>query len=211
MIDVYYWPTPNGHKIIIFLEEAHIPYKIIPVNISQKEQFKPDFLKISPNNKMPAIVDHAPQDAGQAIALFESGAILIYLADKTQLFLSNQLRERFASLQWLFWQVAGLGPMAGQNHHFNHYAPEKIPYAIERYINETTRLYTVLDKQLADQEFITGKYSIADMACYPWIVMHENQSQNLDQFPNIKRWFTLLSQRPAIQRAYEIGKEIAAR
>lgn len=211
MIDVYYWPTPNGHKIIIFLEEAHIPYKIIPVNISQKEQFKPDFLKISPNNKMPAIVDHSPQDAGQAIAIFESGAILIYLADKTQLFLSDQLRERYATLQWLFWQVAGLGPMAGQNHHFNHYAPEKIPYAIERYINETTRLYTVLDKQLADQEFITGKYSIADMACYPWIVMHENQSQNLDQFPNIKRWFTLLSQRPAIQRAYEIGKEIAAK
>lgn len=208
MIKLYYWTTPNGHKITIFLEEAGLPYKLIPVNISKGEQFLPPFLKISPNNKIPAIVDESPDDKGKPIAIFESGAILLYLAEKIDRFFAADLRGRSEVLQWLFWQMAGLGPMAGQNHHFSNFAPEKIPYAIERYVKETTRLYTVLDKQLADREFIAGHYSIADMACYPWIVPYERQSQRLDHFPNLEKWFHRMRARPAVQRAYEIAAEV---
>jgi len=170
MIDLYYWPTPNGHKITIFLEEAGVAYKIHPVNIGKGEQFVPDFLKIAPNNRMPAIVDTEPKDGGAPISVFESGAILLYLAEKTGKFIPGDIRGRTRVLEWLFWQMGGLGPMAGQNGHFNLYAPEKIPYAIDRYVNETNRLYGVLDKQLSKHEFVAGDYSIADMSSYPWIV-----------------------------------------
>ncbi|HWL72227.1 MAG TPA: glutathione binding-like protein [Geminicoccus sp.] len=202
MIDLYYWPTPNGHKITMFLEEVGLPYQIKPVNIGKGEQFEPDFLKIAPNNRMPAIVDHEPPGGGEPISVFESGAILVYLADKTGKFLPTD-RRRYDVLQWLFWQMGGLGPMAGQNHHFGRYAPEKIPYAIDRYVKETGRLYGVLDRRLADREYIAGEYSIADMASYPWIVPYENQGQNLDDFPHLQRWFNKIKARPATERAYE--------
>ncbi|MDP1735601.1 MAG: glutathione S-transferase N-terminal domain-containing protein [Sulfuritalea sp.] len=208
MIDLYYWTTPNGHKITMFLEEAGMPYRIVPINIGKGEQFAPDFLKIAPNNRMPAIVDHQPADGGAPLSLFESGAILLYLADKSGRFIAPDLRGRTETIQWLFWQMGGLGPMAGQNHHFTQYAPEPIAYAIERYVKETARLYAVLNKQLANHEFIAGDYSIADMACYPWIVPHERQRQNLDDFPNLKRWFAAIRERPATQRAYALAKEI---
>jgi GST-like protein len=208
VIDLYYWPTPNGHKITLFLEETGIPYTIKAVNIGKGEQFRPEFLAISPNNRMPAIVDHAPLEHGAPVSVFESGAILLYLADKSEQFIPADLRGRVEVLQWLFWQVGGLGPMAGQNHHFSRYAPEKIPYAVERYVNETNRLYGVLNKRLADREFIAGAYSIADMAAYPWIVPYEAQSQNLDDFPHLKRWFEAIKSRPAAVRAYERGAEI---
>lgn len=211
MINLYYWPTPNGHKITIFLEETVTDYRIIPVHIGRGEQFKPDFLKISPNNRMPAIVDHAPADGGDAISVFESGAILLYLAEKIGQFIPEDIRDRVEVLQWLFWQMGGLGPMAGQNHHFVKYAPEKIPYAMERYIKETSRLYAVLDRRLADREFVAGDYSIADMAAYPWIVPHQRQQQNLDDFPNLKRWFEAIRARPAVVRAYEKGAAISAK
>jgi len=209
MIDLYYWPTPNGHKITIFLEEAGLHYTIHPINIGKGEQFAPDFLKIAPNNRMPAIVDHDPKVGGQPISVFESGAILLYLAEKTGLFLSSELRHKVTTMEWLFWQMGGLGPMAGQNHHFNHYAPEKIPYAQERYIKETNRLYGVLDRRLAGRAFIADDYSIADMACYPWIVSHERQSQSLDDFPNVKRWFEAIKARPSVVKAYEKGAAIS--
>jgi GSH-dependent disulfide-bond oxidoreductase len=208
MIDLHYWTTPNGHKITIFLEEAGLPYRIIPVNISKGDQFKPEFLAISPNNRIPAIVDHKPKDGGKPVSVFESGAILLYLAEKTGKFLHNDFRRRLEVMQWLFWQMGGLGPMAGQNHHFGHYAPEKLPYAIERYVKETNRLYGVLDKQLADRAFISGDYSIADMASYPWIVPHERQGQKLEDFPHLKRWFDAIAARPATKRAYELAKTI---
>ncbi|TEA77612.1 glutathione binding-like protein [Allopusillimonas ginsengisoli] len=208
MIDLHYWTTPNGHKITLFLEEAGLAYKIIPVNIGAGDQFQPEFLKIAPNNRIPAIVDHAPADGGAPISLFESGAILLYLADKTGQFIPDTLRGRNQALQWLFWQMGGLGPMAGQNHHFNTYAVDKIPYAIDRYVRETGRLYGVLNKQLADHEFIAGDYSIADMACYPWIVPHERQEQDLAQFPHLMRWFSAIAQRPATQRAYALAEQI---
>jgi GST-like protein len=192
----------------MFLEEAGMPYRIVPINIGKGDQFAPDFLKIAPNNRMPAIVDHHPADGGAPLSLFESGAILLYLADKSGRFIAPNLRGRNETIQWLFWQMGGLGPMAGQNHHFTQYAPEPIPYAIERYVKETARLYAVLNKQLADREFIAGDYSIADMACYPWIVPHERQRQNLDDFPNLKRWFAAIRERPATQRAYALAKEI---
>ena len=208
MIDLYYWTTPNGHKITIFLEEANLPYKIIPVNISKGEQFRPEFLAISPNNRIPAIIDHKPTDDGAPIWVFESGAILVYLAEKTGRFLPSGFRQRVAVLEWLFWQMAGLGPMAGQNHHFSHYAPEKIPYAIDRYVKETNRLYGVIDRRLADREFLAGDYSIADMAAYPWIVPYERQGQDLNTFPNLKRWFDQIHNRAAVQSAYEKGKAI---
>jgi len=208
MIDLYYWPTPNGHKITIFLEEAGLEYQIHPIHIGQGDQFKPEFLKISPNNKMPAIVDHAPADGGEAISVFESGAILEYLADKTGQFLpQDDVRKRIHVLEWLYWQMGGLGPMLGQNHHFNRYAPEKIPYAIDRYVKETTRLYNVLNRQLEGKEFICGDYSIADMACYPWIVPHDIQGQDLDHFPALKVWFEKMSQRPAVQCAYRKAED----
>jgi GSH-dependent disulfide-bond oxidoreductase len=208
MIDLYYWPTPNGHKITIFLEETDIEYKLIPTNINSGAQFEPNFLNVSPNNKIPAIVDHHPADGNGPLAIFESGAILLYLAEKTNRFLSTQLRERAKTLEWLFWQVASLGPMAGQNHHFSHYASIKIPYAIERYVKETSRLYAVLNKQLADLQYIAGDYSIADMACYPWIVPYDKQQQNLDAFPNLKQWFERIQTRPAVIRAYQLRDQI---
>jgi GST-like protein len=210
MIELSYWPTPNGHKITIFLEESATPYHLAPVNIGKGEQFGEAFLKISPNNRMPAIVDTAPADGGAPISVFESGAILQYLAEKTGQFLPADMRGRFEAMQWVFWQMAGLGPMAGQNHHFVQYAPEKIPYAIDRYVKETNRLYGVLNKRLADREFIAGAYSIADMASYPWIVPYERQLQNLDDFPHLKRWFDAVAARPAVQKAYARGKEINA-
>ncbi len=206
MIDLYYWPTPNGHKITMFLEEAGLDYEIKPIDIGRGAQFEPDFLKIAPNNRMPAIVDHEPADGGAPISVFESGAILQYLAEKTGQFLPSDLRGRTEVMQWLFWQMGGLGPMLGQNHHFKVYAPEPLPYAIERYVNETTRLYNVLNRRLADREFVAGAYSIADMACYPWIVPYERQGQNLDDFPQLKRWFEAVRARPATVRAYEKGE-----
>lgn len=208
MIDLYYWTTPNGHKITLFLEESGLEYNIIPINISKGEQFAPDFLKIAPNNRIPAIVDHSPNDSGPAVSVFESGAILQYLAEKTGQFLSTDLRKKVQTLEWLNWQMGGLGPMAGQNHHFSIYAPEKIEYAQQRYIKETNRLYGVLNKQLSDRDFIAGEYSIADMACYPWIVPHQNQGQNLDDFPHLKAWFERIAARPATQRAYDKAKAI---
>ena len=211
MIDLYYWTTPNGHKITIFLEETGLPYRIVPVNISRGDQFKPEFLRISPNNRIPAIVDDAPAVGGRLVSVFESGAILRYLAEKTGKFLPKDLHGRVEVIQWLFWQMGGLGPMAGQNHHFNQYAPQKIPYAIERYVNETNRLYSVLDNRLADREFVAGDYSIADMASYPWVVPYERQGQKLDDFPNLKRWFETIRARPAVVRAYELAKKINVR
>ncbi len=208
MIELYYWTTPNGHKITIFLEEAGLPYKIIPVNISKGEQFDPFFLSFSPNNRIPAIRDLTPGDGGEPLGVFESGAILEYLADKTGQFLPCKTRPRFEALQWLYWQMGGLGPMAGQNHHFVQYAPERLPYAMERYIKETNRLYGVLNKRLEERDYIAGEYSIADMACYPWIVPHERQQQKLEEFPHLKAWFERMAARPAVQRAYAKAQEI---
>ncbi len=208
MIDLYYWTTPNGHKITIFLEEAGLEYRLKPVNIGKGEQFDPAFLAISPNNRIPAIVDHAPADGGKPISVFESGAILLYLAGKTGQFIPKDLRGQVQALEWLMWQMAGLGPMAGQNHHFANYAPEKIPYAIERYVKETSRLYAVLDKRLAGRAFIVGReYTIADMACYPWVIP-ERQGQNVDDFPNLKRWHASIRARPATARAYALVKQV---
>ena len=207
MIELYYWTTPNGHKLTMFLEEAGVDYRIVPVNIGTGEQFKPEFLRISPNNRIPAIIDHALVDGGDPLSMFESGAILLYLAEKTGRFLPADLRGRVEVLQWLFWQMGGLGPMAGQNHHFAHYAPEKLPYAIDRYVNETGRLYAVMNKRLADREFLAGAYSIADMASYPWIIP-ERQGQDLAEFPHLARWRAAIAARPATQRAYARAKEI---
>jgi len=203
MIDLYYWTTPNGHKITMFLEETGLPYRIVPVNINTGAQFDPAFLAIAPNNRIPAIVDHDPRAGGAPLSVFESGAILLYLAEKTGRLLPQELRGRVEVLQWLFWQVAGLGPMAGQNHHFSRYAPEPIPYAIERYVKETNRLYGVLNKRLADRPFLAGPYSIADVAAYPWVVPHERQGQRLEDFPHLQRWFRAIHDRPATVRAYE--------
>ncbi len=209
MIDLHYWTTPNGHKISLFLEESGLAYKVFPVNIGKNEQFEPDFLKISPNNRIPAIVDHDPADGGAPLSLFESGAILLYLAEKTGRFIPSDLRGRQEVSQWLFWQMGGLGPMAGQNHHFNRFAKEKIPYAIKRYVNETARLYGVLDKRLADRDFVAGSdYSIADMAIYPWIVPHTYQQQDLNDFPHLKRWFESIANRDATKRAYALAERI---
>jgi GSH-dependent disulfide-bond oxidoreductase len=208
MLDLHYWTTPNGHKVTIFLEEAALPYKIIPVNIGKGEQFKTEFLTVSPNNRIPALVDHAPADGGKPLAVFESGAILLYLAEKTGKFLSKDLRVRTDAIQWLFWQMGGLGPMSGQNNHFSNYAVDKIPYAMDRYRNEVNRLYGVLDKRLADRPFIAGEYSIADMASYPWIVPHERQGQKIADFPHLKRWLETIAARPAVVRAYDKVKEV---
>ena len=212
MIDLHYWPTPNGHKITLFLEESGLPYRIVPVDIGRGEQFKPDFLAIAPNNRMPAIVDHAPQDGGEPVPVFESGAILLYLAEKTGTFLPKDLRGRVAALEWLFWQVGGLGPMAGQNHHFRNYAAEKLPYAIDRYVRETNRLYGVLDRRLAGRPFLAGEaYSIADMAAYPWTKGWEGQGQNIEDFPNVKRWQEAIAARPATVRAYAVADTVRRR
>ncbi|GLQ98428.1 glutathione binding-like protein [Dyella mobilis] len=203
MIDLYFAATPNGLKARLFLEEAQLPYRPITVSLSKGEQFKPEFLAISPNNKIPAIVDHAPADGGAPITMFESGAIMLYLAEKSGRLIPTDLRGRTEVLQWLFWQMSGLGPMAGQIGHFNVYAPEKVPYAIDRYTRETSRLYGVLNQRLADRRFIAGEFSIADIACYPWIVPHRAHGQNLDAFPHLQRWFEAMAARPATLRTYE--------
>ncbi|MGP9827437.1 glutathione S-transferase N-terminal domain-containing protein [Ectopseudomonas khazarica] len=208
MIDLYYWTTPNGHKVSILLEEAGLEYRVRPVHIGKGEQFAPEFLRIAPNNRIPAIVDHAPVDGGEPIALFESGAILEYLADKSGQFLPRETRARFEVLQWLYWQMGGVGPMAGQNHHFVRYAPEPIPYAIERYVKETARLYGVLDRQLAGREYVAGDYSIADMAIYPWAKLWEMQRQRLEDFPNMAAWLERIGARPAVQRAYALVEKV---
>jgi GST-like protein len=209
-IELYYWPTPNGHKISIMLEELGVPYEVKYVNIGRGEQFEPDFLKISPNNRMPAIVD--PDGPGGApISVFESGAILQYLGRKYGKFYPADERRRVEVDQWLFWQMGGLGPMAGQAHHFRQYAPEKIEYGINRYTNEVNRLYGVMNKRLADRDYLAGDYSIADMASIGWVRPYENQGQDLDDFPNLKRWFEVVLARPAVQRGIEVGKEERAR
>jgi len=211
MIDLYYWPTPNGHKITLFLEEASVPYRIIPVDIGAGEQFRLEFLAISPNNRIPAIVDDAPAGSDAPVPVFESAAILVYLAEKTGRFLPPDLRGRKTVIEWLIWQVANLGPVAGQNHHFVTYAEKKIPYAMERFINETNRLYGVLDGRLEDRAFIAGdEYTIADMACYPWVVPWKRQQQNLDDFPALRRWFDAIRARPATVRAYAIAETYRA-
>jgi len=203
MIHLYYAATPNGLKIKLFLEEATLAYTPHLINLARGEQFNPDFLAISPNNKIPAIVDLSPSFGGGPVSLFESGAILIHLAESTGKLLPLDPRARLDTLQWLFWQVGGLGPMAWQMGHFRLHAPQPVPYAIERYRNETRRLYGVLDRRLADREFITGDYSIADIACYPWIVPHASHDQNLADFPNLQRWFDTIAARPATQRTYD--------
>jgi len=208
MIDLYYWTTPNGHKVTMFLEEAGLEYTIKPVNIGKGDQFDTAFLKISPNNKIPAIVDRKPLDGGKPISVFESGAILLYLAGKTGKFIPKDLRGQVEALEWVNWQMGGLGPMLGQNHHFSTYAPEKIPYAIDRYTKETSRLYGVLNKRLAGRNFILGKqYSIADMAAYPWIIP-DRQGQDIDEFPHLKRWKAAIRARPGTGRAYAKAKEV---
>jgi GSH-dependent disulfide-bond oxidoreductase len=208
MIDLYYWTTPNGHKITMFLEETGLEHRIIPVNIGKGEQFRPEFLEISPNNRIPAIVDHEPPDGGAPISIFESAAILSYLAEKCRRLMPTDLRGRAETMQWLIWQAANLGPMAGQNHHFGLYAPEKLPYAIDRYVRETNRLYGVLDRRLRDRAFLCGDdYTIADIAAYPWIVPWKRQQQNLDDFPNVRRWFETIRHRPATVRAYDLAAQ----
>ncbi|MDO9384784.1 MAG: glutathione S-transferase N-terminal domain-containing protein [Hyphomicrobiaceae bacterium] len=202
-IDLYYWPTPNGWKITIMLEECGLPYTLRYVNISKGDQFEPSFLAFSPNNKMPAIID-PDGPGGITISVFESGAILQYLGRKTGQFYPDDERARVEVDQWLFWQMAGLGPMAGQTHHFRNYAPEKIPYAIDRYINETNRLYGVMDKRLAGREFLAGDYSIADIACVGWVKLWEGQGQDINEFPNVKRWLETLLSRPAVKKGLEI-------
>lgn len=208
MIDLYYWPTPNGWKITIALEELGLPYAVRPVNIGRGEQFTPEFLAISPNNRMPAIVDHDPPGGGAPVAVFESGAILQYLAERTGRLIPADVRGRFEVMQWLFWQVGGLGPMAGQANHFRRYAPERIPYAIDRYTNEVNRLYGVIDRRLADREWLAGDYSIADIASWPWTRGYERYGQSLDDFPNMKRWWHAMDARPAVQRAVAVGREL---
>ena len=208
MIDLYYWTTPNGHKITLFLEETGLPYSIKPINIGKGDQFAAEFLAISPNNRIPAIVDHEPSDGQAPLSIFESGAILLYLAEKTGKFLSRDFRVRQQTLEWLFWQMGGLGPMAGQNHHFGNFAPEKIPYAIKRYVDETARLYGVLDKRLEGREFIAGEYSIADMACFPWVAAYTRQQIDINEFPNVKRWFNDIHERDATQRAYGLSEKL---
>jgi GST-like protein len=206
-IELHYWPTPNGHKITIMLEECGLPYEIKPVNIGQGDQFKPEFLAISPNNRMPAIID--PDGPGGApISIFESGAILQYLGRKTGKFYPSEERAKVVVEEWLFWQMAGLGPMAGQAHHFRGYAPEKIQYGIDRYTNEVNRLYGVLNKQLAGRDYIAGDYSIADMATYPWIRPYKNQGQDLTEFPHIERWYQRMRARPAVAKAVKIGEDL---
>lgn len=207
MIELYYWPTPNGHKITMMLEEAGLDYRIVPVNIGAGDQFHPDFLAFSPNNRMPAIIDTAPTDSGAPISVFESGAILLYLAHKTGRFGGATPRDHVEVLEWLMWQMGGLGPMAGQNGHFAIYAPEKITYAIDRYVNEVNRLYGVLDRRLADRTFVGGEdYSVADMAIYPWIVPWEAHGQTLADHPNLERWFQTVAVRPGTIAAYAKGE-----
>ncbi len=212
MIDLHYWTTPNGHKVTLFLEETKLEYRVLPVNIGKGEQFRPEFLRIAPNNRIPAIVDQTPAGGGAPIPVFESGAILLYLADKTGQLIPKDLRGRTEALEWLFWQMAGLGPMAGQNGHFNHAAPEKLPYAIDRYERETARLFAVLNKRLQDRDFVAGagrgEYSIADIASYPWTRNFTRLNQDIEQFPNLKRWQSVIAARPATVRAYALADQL---
>ena len=203
MIDLYSWPTPNGHKIHIMLEEVGLPYKVHGIDIGAGAQFDPAFLKISPNNRIPAIVDN-DGPGGKPISVFESGAILIYLAEKTGKFMPKEPRGRYAVLEWLMFQMGGIGPMFGQANHFRAYAPEKIPYAIDRYTNEANRLYGVLDRRLADHDYVAGDYSIADIAIFPWMRYGDRRGVNVDDFPNVKRWFEAINARPAVQRGVEV-------
>ncbi len=203
MIELYTWPTPNGHKIHIMLEETALPYRVHPVDIGNGDQFDPEFLKISPNNKMPAIIDQEGPD-GRPYSLFESGAILIYLAEKTGRFMPRDTSGRFDVIQWVMFQMGSIGPMLGQAHHFRHYAPEPIPYAIARYTNEASRLYNVMDRRLKDHAFLAGDYSIADIASFPWLRSWERQGQNMDDYPNLKRWFEAIAARPAVQRGLQV-------
>jgi len=215
MIDLYFWPTPNGLKITILLEELGLleeqglPYTIHPINIGKGDQFKPEFLAFAPNNRMPAIIDTAPADGGAPITVFESGAILAYLAEKHGHFVGNDLRERVRVREWLFWQMGGLGPMAGQAHHFRHYAPEQVPYAIDRYTKECNRLYGVMNTRLEHFPYLAGdSYTIADMAAWPWVAPHERQGQDLNAFPHLKRWFDEIAARPAVEKGRHIGEEL---
>lgn len=205
MIDVYYWPTGNGKKITIMLEECGLEYHVIPVNIGKGDQFKPEFISISPNSKMPAIVDHDVK--GEPVTMFESGAILQYLAEKTGKFLPSDTRGKFQVLQWVYWQVGGLGPMAGQAHHFLRYSPQKIEYAMDRFHKETARLYQVMDDRLAQTDYLAGEYSIADMAAWPWVYRHDWQKQDLNDFPNLKHWFDTIGARPAVVKGAAVGME----
>ena len=204
MIDLYSWGTPNARKISVALEELGLKYQVFPINISKDEQFAPDFLKISPNNKIPAIVDHEPPWGGGPYSLFESGAILIYLADKTGKLIPPGAKGRYDCLQWLMFQMGGLGPMLGQAHHFRRFAPEQLPYAIKRYTDETARLYRVMEKRLGEVAYLAGEYSIADIASYPWITRHEWQGQSLADYPNLKRWYDAIAARPAVKRGFEV-------
>ena len=210
MLNLHYWPTANGNKVTLFLEEAALDYRVMTIQLSKKEQFHPNFLSISPNGRIPAIVDLQPAGGTQPFSVFESGAILLYLAEKSGRFLPADPRARSVAMQWTFWQVGGLGPMAGQSYHFLQAAPEKLPYAIDRYVKETTRLYGVLNRHLDDgRDFIAGaEYSIADMACYPWIANHQRQRQQLSDFPALARWAARIAARPATQRAYALADSI---
>jgi GST-like protein len=203
MIDLYFWPTPNGLKLKLFMEETGLPYRPILINIGKGEQRSPEFMKVSPNSKIPALVDHDPPGGGAPLSLFESGAMLLYLAEKSGQFIPTDIYGRADVLQWLFWQVGGLGPMAGQNGHFRVFAPTELPYAIERYTTEVHRLFGVMNQRLADREFLAGAYSIADIACYPWVVPYKAQGQDLNDFPHLKRWFDVIAARPATVRTYQ--------
>ena len=207
-IELYFWPTPNGKKITIFLEEAELPYNLAPVDITAGEQFDEEYLRISPNNKMPAIVDPEGLDGGP-ISVFESGAILVYLAEKTGRFMPSSPRQRYEALQWLMFQVSSVGPMLGQAHHFRGYAPEEIPYAVDRYTNEAARLYGVMDARLSEVKYFVGdEYSIVDMAIYPWVASYERQGQRIEDYPNLRRWYEEMAGRPAVRRAMEVGEEL---
>jgi len=207
MIDLYFWPTPNGWKIAIMLEECGLPYNVVKTDIGRGDQFKPEFIAISPNNKIPAILDD-DGPGGAPLSLFESGAILLYLAEKTGQFLSTEFKQRQLTIEWLMWQMGGLGPMLGQHGHFKLYATENIPYAIERYRDEAERLYGVMDRQLEVREFLCDEYSIADMACWPWILTYKSQGLDLDAFPNVRRWYDALKTRPGLRRGYDLGKDL---
>ncbi|MEJ7931397.1 glutathione S-transferase N-terminal domain-containing protein [Ramlibacter sp. AN1015] len=209
MLDLYYWPTPNGWKISIMLEECGLPYRLVPVDITRREQFEPAFLAVSPNNRIPAIIDNDPAGGGGAVGIFESGAILQYLAEKSGRFLPTDTAHKYRVLQWVYWQVGGLGPMAGQNGHFLLYAPQRIPYAIDRYGAEVRRLYQVMDRQLGQTgAYLAGDYSIADMAAFPWIMTHKAQQLTLDEWPDLKRWFADVRQRPGVQVGLAVGKSL---
>lgn len=210
MIDLYFWPTPNGYKVTVMCEEVGLKYNVIPVNIGAGDQFKPEFLKISPNNKMPAIIDHDGPD-GKPLAMFESGAILMYLAEKTGKLMPSDTRGKYNVIQWLMFQMGTVGPMLGQAHHFRRYAPEKLEYAVNRYTNEAKRIYNVIDKRLSEAPYLAGDYSIADIATYPWLVPHSMQGQNLDEYPNLNRWFAEMRERPAVKRGFAVMADVIER